>query len=48
MKDEYVISGADMYQARYREESPKVFKIALGLTAITILIGICVLLVRAY
>ena len=48
MKDEYVISGQDLYQAKHREEDPKVFKIALGLTAITALIGISVVLVMAY
>ena len=48
MKDEYVISGADMYAARHREDNPKIFKIALGLTAITILIGICIVLMFVY
>ncbi|KKL78706.1 hypothetical protein LCGC14_2022160 [marine sediment metagenome] len=48
MKNEYVISGQDLYQARHREDNPKVFKIALGLTAITVLIGISVVLVLAY
>ena len=48
MRDYHVINGADMYQARPREDNPKIFKIALGLTAITVLIGISVVLVMAY
>ncbi len=48
MRNYPVINGADMYAARHREEDPKVFKIALGLTAITVLIGICIVLVLTY
>ncbi len=44
----HIINGADLYQARHREDNPKIFKIALGLTAITILIGISIALVLAY